>query len=250
MRIAVVGGTGAVGRHVVTALERDGHEAVVVSRSRGADVFTGEGLDAALHAAQAVVDVTSLEAADVDAVRTFFATGTRNLLAAEARAGVRHHVLLSIVGLDRIEGNAHHAGKKAQEELVRAGAIPWTILRAAQFHEFAGMVVDWMRVGDAARVPPILIQPVAADVGDVLAEIAAGPPLRRIVDLVGPQVEDLFDMARRTVAARAEKVRLVPSWRDTIYGPEAAGEVLLPPSDARIAPTSFDDWLARTPRRR
>src|SRR5262245_39643359 len=230
MRIAVIGGTGAVGRHVVAAVGRAGHEAIVVTRSRGVDVATGAGLDDALRGAEAVVDVTSTEGNDADVVRAFFAAGTRNLLAAEARAQVRHHVLLSIVGLDRIEGNAHHAGKKVQEDLVRAGAIPWTILRAAPFHEFAGMVVDWMRQGDAARVPPVLIQPVAAaDVGEVLAEIAAGPPLRRIVDLVGPQVEDLFDMARRTVAARGDAVRLVPSWRNTIYGTEAAGEVLLPP---------------------
>ena len=226
MRIAVVGGTGAVGRHVVAALKGNGHEAVVVSRSHGADAFTGKGLDEALRGAAAVVDVTSLEVPDALESKRFFGTVTRNLLAAEERAGVHHHVLLSIVGLDRIAGNAHYEGKKLQEALVAASPVPWTIQRATQFHEFAGMVVEWTRNGDTATVPP----------------------LRRIVDLAGPQAEDLFDMARRTVAARGEKVRLIPSWRNTIYGPDAAGEVLLPPTGARIAPTSFDDWLGKLAR--
>lgn len=249
MRIAVVGGTGAVGRHVVPALKGNGHEAVVVSRSHGTDAFTGKGLDEALRGAAAVVDVTSLEVPDALESKRFFGTVTRNLLAAEERAGVHHHVLLSIVGLDRIAGNAHYEGKKLQEALVAASPVPWTIQRATQFHEFAGMVVEWTRNGDTATVPPLLIHPVAAaDVGAVLAEVAAGPPLRRIVDLAGPQAEDLFDMARRTVAARGEKVRLIPSWRNTIYGPDAAGEVLLPPTGARIAPTSFDDWLGKLAR--
>jgi uncharacterized protein YbjT (DUF2867 family) len=245
MRIAVAGGTGTVGRHTVAALAREGHEVAVLSRSRGADLYTGEGLDAALGGAAAVVDVTSFEAADAATAREFFATCTRNLLAAGSRAGVRHHVLLSILGLDRIEGNAHYAGKKVQEELVSSGPIPFTILRAAQFHEFAGMLVGWTRQGDAATVPPLLIQPVAAaDVGEVLAELAAGPALRRTVDLAGPAVEDLFDMARRTLAARGEKVRLIPSWQNGVYGVESAGEVLLPAPGTRIAPTSFDAWLA------
>jgi uncharacterized protein YbjT (DUF2867 family) len=246
MRIAVAGGTGAVGRHVVAAVKRRGDEAVVVSRSHGADALTGKGLDDALRGADAVVDVTSLEVPDALESKRFFGTVTRNLLAAEERANVRHHVLLSIVGLDRIAGNAHYEGKKLQEALVAAGKVPWTIQRATQFHEFAGMVVSWTRNGDVATVPPILIHPVAAaDVGEVLAEVAAGAPHRRILDLAGPQPEDLFDMARRTVAARGEKVRLIPSWRNTIYGPDAAGEALLPPPGARVAPTSFDDWLAK-----
>jgi uncharacterized protein YbjT (DUF2867 family) len=245
MRIAVIGGTGAAGRHVVSALKRTGHEPVVVSRSHGADVLTGKGLDDALRGVETVVDATNLQAPDVEATRELFAASTRHLLAAEERAKVRHHVLLSIVGLERIAGNAHYAGKKVQEELVAAGRIPWTIQRATQFHEFAGMVVDWTRSGGSATVPPLLVQPVAAaDVGAVLAEIAAGPPRARATDLAGPQAEDLVDMARRTLAARGESIRLIPSWRNTVFGADAAGEVLLPGPDARIAPTSFDAWLA------
>jgi uncharacterized protein YbjT (DUF2867 family) len=246
MRIAVVGGTGLVGRHTVEALERAGHEVVVVARSRGVDVTTGAGLDEALAGVESVVDVTNTTATVPAAAQEFFGTTTGRLLAAERRAGVGHHVVLSIVGLDLVEGNAHYAGKRRQEELVQAGPVPVTVLRATQFHEFAEMVVGWTRQGDVAIVPPLLVQPVAAaDVGRDLAEIASGPPQGRAPDLAGPEPQDLVDMARRTLAARGESVRLVPSWRDGPFGVEMAGEVLLPGPGARLAPTTFDAWLAK-----
>jgi len=250
MRIAVIGGTGMAGRHTVDAMRRAGHEPVVLSRSHGVDVTTGRGLDEALARVDAVIDATNVQAGDADASRSLFATAARNLLAAEERATVRHHVLLSIVGIDRLEANPHYAGKRAQEEIVSAGAIPWTIQRATQFHEFAGMVVAWTRQGDTAMVPPILVQPIAAsDAGAVLAEIAAGEPRGRATDVAGPDVHDLVDMARRTLAARGESVRLVPSWQSGVYGVEAAGEILLPGPEARLAPTTFDAWLATQGRR-
>jgi uncharacterized protein YbjT (DUF2867 family) len=244
MRIAVVGGTGLVGRHTVTALRRAGHEALALARALGVDVATGAGLDEALRGIDAVVDVTNIQSADPSAVRDGFAAATRTLLAAERRARVRHHVLLSIVGLDRIEGNAHYAGKRMQEQLVGLADVPATIQRATQFHEFAGMVVEWNRRGDAASVPPALVQPVAAaDVGEALAELAVGAPKGRALDLAGPEPQDLLDMARRTLAVRGESLRLIPSWRDGPYGPEAAGEVLLPGPEARLGATTFDRWL-------
>jgi uncharacterized protein YbjT (DUF2867 family) len=158
---------------------------------------------------------------------------------------VQHHVLLSIVGLlERIEGNAHYAGKRLQEEILLSGPIPLTIQRATQFHEFAGMVVDWTRQGNVATVPPILVQPVAAsDVGTVLAEIAAGDPQGRAIDLAGPEPQDLVDMARRTLEARGEPLRLISSWRSGVFGEETAGQNLLPGPEARLAPTTFDTWL-------
>jgi uncharacterized protein YbjT (DUF2867 family) len=246
MRIAVIGGTGTAGRPTVDALQRTGHTPVVVARSHGIDVSTGEGLDDALAGADAVIDVTSIQGSDVAETRQRFADATRNLLAAEQRARVRHHVLLSIVGLDRIEGNAHFAGKRIQEELLSASAIPRTILRATQFHEFPEMVVAWTRKDQAAVVPPLLMQPVAAaDVGEALAEIAAGPAQGRATDLAGPELQDFVDMARRTLAARGESIRLIPSWRSGVFGVEAAGEALLPGPDARLARTTFDEWLQR-----
>jgi uncharacterized protein YbjT (DUF2867 family) len=244
VRIAVVGGTGLVGGHTVDAARRRGHEPVVLSRARGVDLVSGTGLLGAVAGVDAVIDVTSLQAPDVEATRALFAAATGNLLAAEQRANVRHHVLLSIVGIDRIEGNAHYAGKRVQEELVAAGPVPYTIQRATQFHEFAGQVVGWTRRGDVASVPPLLVQPVAAaDVADVLVELAEEPPHGRAPDLAGPDPQDLVDMARRTLAARGESIRLVPSWQSGIYGVDGAGEVLLPGPGARIAPTSFEAWL-------
>ncbi|MGH3836473.1 MAG: SDR family oxidoreductase [Pseudonocardiaceae bacterium] len=245
MRVAVVGGTGLVGRHTVEALRHAGHDAVVVARSTGTDVVTGAGLDAALAGVEAVIDVTNTAAQDAAAAREFFATSTGHLLAAEARAGVGHHVVLSIVGVDRVEGNAHFAGKRRQEELAQTGPIAVTIVRATQFHEFAAMVVGWTRRGDVATVPPLLVQPVAAsDVGEILAEVATRTPHGGTPELAGPETQDLVDMARRTLAARGQSVRLVPSWRAGPFGVEMAGEVLLPGPRARLAPTTFDAWLA------
>ena len=245
MRVAVVGGTGLVGRYMVEALEQAGHDAIAVARSRGVDVATRVGLDEALVGVEAVVDVTNTMDMDPAGARKFFGTTTRNLLAAGQRAGVRHHVVLSIVGVDRVEDNGHYAGKRLQEELALAGPVPATVMRATQFHEFAGMVTGWMRRGDAAIVPPLLVQPVAAsDVGRVLAELATGSPQGRARDLAGPETQDFVDMARRTLAARGESVRLIPRWGVGPFGVGMAGEALLPRPEARISSTTFDDWLA------
>ena len=245
MRIAVVGGTGLVGARVVEAARRAGHEPLVVSRREGCDLLSGEGLDRGLAGAAATIDVTNFVVEDAEAGRRTFGKATTNLLAAAARAGVAHHLLLSIVGLDRIRGNAHYAGKKEQEALVEKGPVSWTIARATQFHEFAGMVTSWSTKDGQALVPPALVQPVAVpDLAEILVEIAAGLPLRRVLDVAGPRPEDLFDMARRTLAARGETTRLVPSWRGGVFDVEAAGEILLPGYGARLGRTTFDEWLA------
>jgi uncharacterized protein YbjT (DUF2867 family) len=173
MRIAVAGATGNIGARTVAVLEQAGHEVVRISRSLGVDLTTGDGLDAALTGVEAVIDATSYEAADRNDAVAYFGTTTRNLLAAGERAGVRHHVLLSIVGVDRIEGNAHYAGKREQERLVTEGPVPWTIVPATQFHDFAATVTSWTEQDGVAAIPPLLVQPIApADVADFLAEIA------------------------------------------------------------------------------
>jgi uncharacterized protein YbjT (DUF2867 family) len=172
MRIAVVGATGLVGGPTVGALEHGGHAVVPVSRSTGVDLLTGAGLEHALDGVEAVVDVTNTVAADPAEVERFFEGATRNLLAAEERAGVGHHVVLSIVGLDRIRGNGHYHGKRRQEALIQGGPVPWTIQRATQFFELPAMIVGWTRSQGAATIPPLLIQPVAVqDVAAVLAEL-------------------------------------------------------------------------------
>ncbi len=243
MRIAVAGATGNIGALTVAALERSGHHVVGISRSLGVDLLTGAGLDEAVDGVDAVVDATNCTATDPDEAVRYFGTTTRNLLAAEQRAGVGHHVLLSIVGVDRVAGNAHYAGKREQERLVSAGSVPWTIVPATQFHDFAAMVAGWTEADGTAAIAPLLVQPIApADIAEVVAEIALGQPLARYRDVAGPETQDLVDMARRTYQARGREIRLVPTWGG-VFGPAMAGEVLLPGPDARIAPTSFDAWL-------
>ncbi|MDH6224229.1 MULTISPECIES: SDR family oxidoreductase [Streptomyces] len=244
LRIAVAGATGNIGTLTAAALEEAGHRVVRISRSLGVDLTTGDGVEAALAGADAVVDATNCTATDRDEAVAYFGTTTRTLLAAGERAGVRHHVLLSIACLDRVEGNAHYAGKREQERLVSEGPVPWTIVPATQFHDFAAMVTGWTEQDGTATVAPLLLQPVAPeDVARVLAEIATGAPQGRYRDVAGPEPQDLVDMARRTNEARGRKVRLVPTWSG-LFGPEMAGEVMLPGADARIEPTTFDDWLA------
>ena len=243
MRIAVAGATGNIGALTVSALEEAGHDVVGISRSLGVDLMTGAGLDDALTGVAAVVDATNSPAGARDEAVRFFGTTTRNLLAAEQKAGVRHHVLLSIVGIHGVEGNAHYAGKREQERLVSEGPVPWTIVPFTQFHDFAAMVASWTEQDGVAPIAPLLVRPIApADVAAVLAEIAVGEPKGRYVDVAGPEPQDLVDMARRTLQARGREVKLVPTW-DGLFGTTMAGNVLLPGADARIAPTTFDEWL-------
>ncbi|CDO27592.1 SDR family oxidoreductase [Mycolicibacterium porcinum] len=245
MRIAVAGSTGNIGARVVAALRAAGHEVVPISRSSGVDLSTGAGLDAALAGVQAVVDAISAPPTDRDSTVDYLGTATRNLLAAEGRAGVGHHVLLSIVGIHGVDGNPHYAGKREQERLIEAGSVPWTIVPATQFHDFAEMVVSWTERDGRAEIAPLLIQPIDPDdVAAVLAEIVAGDPQGRYADVAGPQTQDLVDLARRTLAARGRDVTLVPTW-SSIFGVEMAGNALLPGAGARIAPTTFDQWLSR-----
>ncbi|KOX22795.1 NmrA family transcriptional regulator [Saccharothrix sp. NRRL B-16348] len=246
MRIAVAGATGNIGSLTVANLERAGHDVVRVSRSHGVDLTTGEGLDEALAGVDAVVDAVNVPAADRAETVRLFGGMTRNLLAAEARVGVRHHVLLSIVGIADIEGNVHYAGKREQERLVEASPVPWTIVPATQFHDFAEMVAGWTEQDGVATIAPLLVQPIAPqDVADILAEVAVGEPQGRYADIAGPETQDLVDMARRTHQARGRDVRLVPTWSG-VFGPEMAGNALLPGERVRIAPTTFDEWLAKS----
>ena len=247
MRIAVVGGSGLVGRAVLEALELEGHEGVAVSRSTGVDVIIGDGgLEAALAGCDAAIDVLNTSDNEDDGPRRFFTAAAHSLLVAERAAGISHHVVLSIVGVDRIRHNPHYIGKQHQERLARSGPIPATIVRATQFHDFAGMVASWTRDGDSAYVPPLLVQPVdVGDVAEVLVEVAVGAPDGNgLLEVAGPECHALVDMARRTLAARGEGVRLTTGWRAP-FGVEMAGDVLLPGPEARAGSTTFDDWLER-----
>ena len=247
MRIAVIGGTGVAGRHTVDSVRRAGHEALVVSRARGVDVSIGAGLDEARWPASTRSSTSAACRAPTRSRRGASSRPPPGISSPPSSArGCAITCCCRSWGVDRIEGNAHFAGKRTQEELLFAGPVPVTIQRVTQFHEFAETVVAWTRQGDVASIPPLLVQPVAAaDVGDVLAEIAGGDPQGRATDLAGPEPQDFVDMARRAPAARGESIRLLPSWRTGVFGIDAAGEMLLPGPDARLAPTTFDAWLAR-----
>jgi uncharacterized protein YbjT (DUF2867 family) len=244
MRIAIAGASGRIGRLTAAGLADAGHQTVAISRSAGVDAYTGSGLADVLAGVDAALDVTNIQATDEATIVDFFGTTTRNLLAAEERAGVRHHVLLSIVNVERNPDVPHYAGKLEQERLVTAGPIPWSIVRATQFHDFAAMVAGWTERNGVATIAPLLVQPIAlADVAGVMAEIAAAKPLNDTLDIAGPETQDLVDMARRTFAARGQDVRLVPTWRG-VFGTDMAGEVLLPGENARLTSGTFADWLA------
>src|SRR3984885_10064602 len=244
MRIAVAGATGRIGRLTITALEREGHQTFPLSRATGVEAYTGSGLADALRGADALIDVTNNPSQDRAEIVDFFGTVTMNLLAAEEKAQVRHHVLLSIVGLDHNTRAPHYAGKREQERLVTGGPVPWSIVRATQFHDFAAMVAGWTLRDGTATIAPLLVQPIAQeDVASALAEVATAPPRSGLLDIAGPQTQDLVDMARRTFAVRGEQVRLVPTWRGA-FGTDMAGEALLPGENAWLGATTFDAWLA------
>jgi len=242
MRIAVAGGTGVVGGHVVEAGRAAGHEVVVLARSAGADVITGVGLSDALQGVDAVIDVTNTTTLSAAKAVAFFETATRNLLAAEEAAGVGHHVALSIVGIDGID-SSYYAGKLAQERAVAAGTVPFTIARAAQFHEFPGQLLSGMS-GPIAVMPKLLMRPVAArEVGAHLVRVASGAAAGRARDLVGPRDEVLVDVARRQMAFDGVR-RLVLGVRlPGAYGKGLASGSLRGDADALQGAITFDEWL-------
>jgi uncharacterized protein YbjT (DUF2867 family) len=238
LRVAVAGGTGVAGRHVVAALSAAGHEPVVLARSTGVDVTTGAGLAAALDGADAVVDVSGVQTLRRRTAVGFFEATTRALLA----IGVPHLVVLSIVGIDDVD-SGYYAGKRRQEHLALHG--PSTVLRATQFHEFAGQVMARSGVGPLRMVPQMRVQPVAAvEVGAALAELAVGPPRGRVDDLAGPEVQELPDLARRVLRARRASGRVVALGPPGALGRALAGGGLLPGPGARLGTVTFDDWLA------
>lgn len=245
MRIAVAGGTGVVGRCTVQAVRAAGHEAVVLARSTGADLLTGAGLEQALAGADAVVDVSNVATTRRSAAVTFFETATRHLLAAAERAGIRHLVVLSIVGVDRVD-YGYYAGKLCQEELVLAGPVPGSVLRATQFHEFAGQLLGRTR-GPLALVPRMQVQPVAArEVGAALAALAAAGPVGMAAELAGPQVHELPDLARRLLRAEGERRVVLPVRVPGAAGRAMAAGGLLPTGDGPRGVLTFDQWLAES----
>lgn len=249
MRIAVAGGTGLVGRYVVAELRAAGHEPVVLTRSAGADVITGAGLDAALDGTEALIDVTNTAALSGRKSVAFFTAGTGNLLAAGRRAGVRHHVVLSIVGVGRPGmGSGYNAGKVAQEALVRDSGVPASIMRATQFHQFIPQFLDRVP-GPVLVVPRMRIQPVAAcEVAAALAALAAGPPVGVAPEIAGPEVAELADLARQLSQARGSRRPVLRVPVPGAAGRAMASGAMLPSGPGLRGTQTFADWLASAPR--
>jgi uncharacterized protein YbjT (DUF2867 family) len=245
MKVVVIGGSGLIGSKLVEQLRRAGQNPLSASPDSGVDTLTGEGLAEALENARVVVDVSNAPMWDDAAVLEFFQTSTRNVLAAEVSAGVSHHVALSVVGTERLLESGYFRAKLAQEEAIKAGPIPFTIVRATQFFEFIGRIADSNSDGETVRVPPVLIQPEAADdVAAALAVAAKGAPVNGTVELAGPERFRLDDLARRVLSANGDARRVTAEPGTRYFGAELDDGSLIPGDDAHIAPTRFEDWLA------
>lgn len=245
MKVVVVGGSGLIGKKLVPLLRGRGHEAVSASPSSGVNAVTGEGLAAALAGADVVVDVANAPAWGDAEVLAFFTASTRNLLAAGATAGVRHHVALSIVGADRIPDSGYMRAKVAQEALITAGPVPYTVVRAAQFFEFLATIAQGGGAGDTLRLPAAPMQPLAADdVAAALADIALAPPANAVLDLAGPEKQSVADFVRRALAAAGDTRAVVADPDARYFGAALDARGLAPTGDARIGPTRFEDWAA------
>jgi uncharacterized protein YbjT (DUF2867 family) len=248
MRIVVIGGTGLIGTKLVKKLHERGHDAVAASPDTGVNTITGEGLAEVLEGTDVVVDVANAPAWEDAAVMDFFQTSTRNVMAAEAAAGVKRHVVLSVVGTDRLPNSGYFRAKLAQEKLVKAGSVPYTILRATQFYEFIGRIADSSVDGDTVRLAPVFVQPESADdVAAALADVAVNEAVNGVVELAGPDRFRLDELARRVLTAKNDRRRVTADVHALYFGTELEEDSLTPGSDARIAPTHFQDWLDRSP---
>ena len=247
MKIVVIGGTGLIGTKVVNNLRHRGHEVVAASPQTGVNAFTGEGLAEALRGAQVVVDVANAPSWEDKAVMEFFQTAGRNLLAAEKVAGVLHHVALSIVGADRLPASGYLRAKMAQENLIKASGIPFTIVRSTQFFEFAKGIIQSATQGKTIRLSPALMQPIAADdVAAALTGFALTAPLNGTVEIAGPEPIRMDELARHFLSATRDPRKVTTDVHALYFGTELNDQSLTPGAKARLGPTHFDEWLSRS----
>ncbi|MCD7443395.1 SDR family oxidoreductase [Streptomyces lincolnensis] len=246
MKVVVIGGTGLIGSKVVARLGEHGHEAVAAAPNTGVNTLTGEGLADVLKGASVVVDVSNSPSFDDEAVMEFFRTSTTNLLKAEAEAGVRHHVALSVVGTDRLQGSGYFRAKQAQEDLITASGMPYTIVHATQFFEFAKGLADGVTEGNTVRLPAGRIQPIVSDdVAAAVGRASVGTPVDGVVEVAGPEAFELEEFIRRGLATKNDPREIVTDPNATYWGARLQETTLLPGPDAHIAETKFGDWLAQ-----
>jgi uncharacterized protein YbjT (DUF2867 family) len=247
MKIVVIGGTGLTGSKTVAILRRRGHEVVAASSTRGINTVSGEGLNEAIAGAEVVVDLSSPSTFDREVVMEFFQASGRNLLAAERAAGVRHHVMLSIVGTDRVPGQAYYRAKVAQEKLVEASGMPYTIIRSTQFLEFLGSVADAHTNGSTVGLAPALIQPIAADdVAVIVAEVALARPRNRIIEIAGPERAPLHDIVARYLTATGDARTVITDPEARYFGGRLAEKSFVPLGEARLGRHRLEEWLSRS----
>jgi uncharacterized protein YbjT (DUF2867 family) len=247
MKIVVIGGTGLIGSKTVAILRQGGHEVAAASPKSGVNSITGEGLKAAMAGAQVAIDLTNSPSFDDRAVLEFFETSGRNLLAAEAAAGVRHHVALSIVGIDR-SSNGYFRAKVAQEKLITTSGIPYTIIRATQFLEFLGGIAAASADGNRVRLPPVLFQPIAADdIAPVVAEVALAAPRNGIVEIAGPERAPFNEIIARYLRAVGDPREVVRDPEAGYWGGRVEERSLVPLGDARLGRIGLEEWLRRSP---
>jgi uncharacterized protein YbjT (DUF2867 family) len=251
MKIVVIGGTGLIGSKTVAILRQGGHEVVASSPDSGVNTITREGLAEALAGAQVVVDVANSPSFEAKAALEFFETSGRNLLAAERVAGVRHHLALSVVGADRLPANGYMRAKVAQENLIKASGIPYTILHSTQFFEFIRSIIESGADGDVIRLSPALVQPIASDdVAAALADLAVGTPLNATVEVAGPEACPLDEFARKFLAASGDGRQVIADVHARYYDAELNDRSLTPGDHPRLGSIRFEDWLSHTSARR
>jgi len=247
MKIVVIGGTGLIGSKTVAILRQAGHEVLAAAPSNGVNSITGEGLKEAMAGAQVVVDLANSPSFEDKAVLEFFETSERNLLPVEAAAGVRHHVALSIVGTDRSPEIGYFRAKVAQEKLILASGIPFTVIRATQFMEFIGGVADSGAEGNTVRISSGPFQPIAADdVASVVAEVALAAPRNGIVEIAGPEKAPFSDFVARYLRAKRDPRKVVSDPEAQYFGGRVGEYTLVPMGEARLGRIGLDEWLRRS----
>ena len=247
MKIVVIGGSGLIGTKLVKNLRQLGHDVVAASRSSGVDTLTGEGLAEALAGAQVVVDVANSPSWEDQAVLDFFETSGRNLLAAEAAAGVGHHIALSVVGTERLLASGYFRAKMAQENLIKASPVPYTIVRATQFFEFVGGIAQSATEGQTVRLSPALVQPIVSDdVAAALVQVVVDAPLNGTVELAGPEPIRLDELVRQFLSAHRDARKVTTDVHALYFGIELNDQSLTPGDNPRLGPTRFADWLSRS----
>jgi len=247
MKVVIIGGSGLIGSKVVAGLREQGHEAVPASPNSGVNTLTGEGLAEVLTGAAVVVDVSNSPSFEDAAVLEFFEKSTANLLAAEAAAGVGHHVALSVVGSDRAPESGYLRAKVAQEKLIRSSPIPYSIVRATQFFEFVKRIADEATDGNTVRIAPVLFQPIAAeDVAKAVSRVAVSAPVNGIVEIAGPQQFRFDEFIRLGLGARQDPRVVIADPYARYFGTELGERTLVPGADARLGEIRFEQWLGKS----